>query len=255
MGIMLFNGCSHTAGSEIEYTNQSSCYEKSWGKFLSNMAGDEYVNIAMAGSSNEYIFRTTQDWIIENVLINKSHKIEDLHVFVMWSGFDRKEIYFSDTNTMDNVNPLSDSKLHSTKMKYEFDKFKDVIVYFHDILYSNLKNLILVNNLSIFLDIFKIKYTFLNGLHSFLSLEDADKNHILHSSYINNLWLYDDTKKIKHVGFNNTDQTFFGHLTNKTNFKWSVHSKKGHFGEDAHEYWAKKVYEIINKEPKKRKLL
>ena len=30
MGIMLFNGCSHTAGSEIEYEHRPVCYEKSW---------------------------------------------------------------------------------------------------------------------------------------------------------------------------------------------------------------------------------
>lgn len=255
MGIMLFNGCSHTAGSEIEYTNQTSCYEKSWGKFLSNMTGDEYINIAKGGSSNEYIFRTTQDWVIENVLINKLYKIEDLHVVVMWSGFDRKEIYFPDSNRVDSINPQTDVKYQYTKMKYELEKFKDVIVYFHDTLYSNLKNLIYVNNLSIFLDTFKIKYTFLNALHSFINLEDLDKKHILRASYINNFWLYDDNKKIKHIGFNNTNETFFGHLTNKTNFKWSVHSKKGHFGEDAHKYWAEEVYDFINKKPEKNKLI
>ena len=255
MGIMLFNGCSHTAGSEIEYEQQPFCYEKSWGKFLSNMTGNEYINIARGGSSNEYIFRTTQDWIIENVLINKLYKIEDLHVIVMWSGFDRKELYIPDINFVDNINPMTDPKFIPTSMKNELENFKDTIVYFHDILYSNLKNLTYVNNLSIFLDTFKIKYTFLNALHSFLGLEDLDKNNILCSSYINNLWLYDDTKKIKHIGFNNSDDTFFFHLTNKTNFKWSIHSKNGHFGEDAHKYWAKRVYEIINKEPKKRPLI
>jgi hypothetical protein len=172
----------------------------------------------------------------------------------MWSGFDRKEVYIPDVNMVTNINPMYNLK-NAPSMKNELEKFKDTIVHFHDILYSNLKNLTYVNNLSIFLDNFKIKYTFLNGINSFLSLEDVDKNHILGSSYINNLWLYDDTKKIKHVGFKNKDETFFFHLTNKTNFKWSIYSKDGHFGEDAHEYWAKKVYEIINKEPKKRKLL
>jgi hypothetical protein len=240
------------AGSEIEYEYQPFCYEKSWGKFLSNMIGDEYINIARGGSGNEYIFRTTQDWIIENVLINKSHKIEDLHVIVMWSGFDRKELYFPDTNLIDNINPMTDPKHFRTSMKNELEKFKDTIVYFHDTPYSNLKNLIFVNNLSIFLDTFKIKYTFLNALHSFMNLEDVDKNHTLRSSYINNLWLYDEAKKIKHIGFNDINQTFFGHLTNKTNFQWSVHSKKGHFGEDAHEYWAKRVYNFINKKPEKK---
>ena len=133
------------AGSEIEYEYQPFCYEKSWGKFLSNMIGDEYVNIAKGGSSNEYIYRTTQDWIIENVLINKSHKIEDLHVIVMWSGFDRKELYIPDINKIDNINPSYDVKITPTGMKNELEKFRDTIVHFHDILYSNLKNCPLCN--------------------------------------------------------------------------------------------------------------
>ena len=153
---MLFNGCSHTAGSEIEYEHQPVCYEKSWGKFLSNMTGDEYINIAKGGSSNKYIFRTTQDWIIENVLINKSYKIEDLHVIVMWSGFDRKELYIPDINIIYNINPAYNIKLISTSMKNELEKFRDTIVHFHDVLYSNLENLIYVNNLSIFLFCFTL---------------------------------------------------------------------------------------------------
>ena len=111
--------------------------------------------------------------------MNKLYKIEDLHVIVMWSGFDRKELYIPDINFVGNINPMTDPKLIPTSMKNELENFKDTIVYFHDILYSNLKNLTYVNNLSIFLDTFKIKYTFLNALHSFLGLEDLDKNNIL----------------------------------------------------------------------------
>lgn len=246
---MLINGCSHTAGSEMEYSLQPMCYERAWGKWLCDMTGDEYINIATPGAGNEHICRTTQDWIIQNVFLNKLYKKEDLHIVVMWSGFDRKEIYFPDTNEMDNINPMSDPKYHNTSLKYELKQFQDVIVYFHDDLYSNLTNLRLVNNLCSFLEKYEIKYTFLNALHSFIDLEKLNndyRNHILYNSYYNNLWLYDDYKKEKHLGFFNFNYGFFEHLDKHPNFKWSIYSEKGHFGEDAHKYWAKIVYNLIN---------
>lgn len=245
---MLFNGCSHTAGSEIEYQFQSICYEKSWGKWLCDMTNEDYINIARPGAGNEYIFRTTQDWIIKNVFLNKLYNKKDLHIIVMWSGFDRQEVYFPDTNNSDNVNPHSDPKLHTTSMQFEVKALQDVIVYFHDFLYSNLKSLMLINNLSNFLEINDIKYTFLNSINSFIDLKELNnkfRNHAMYQSYNNNLWLYNDTKKNKHLGFSNENETFFHHLNSK--FKWSIYSEKGHFGEESHKYWAKKVYDFIHK--------
>ncbi len=249
MGIMLVNGCSHTAGSEIEYNNQSMCYEKAWGKWLCNMTGQDYINISRPGAGNEYIRRTTQDWIIENVFLNKLYTKEDLEVIVMWSGFDRQEVFFQDSNIMDNVNPSSDTKLHKSKMNLEIKRLKEVIIYFHDYLYSNLKNLTTINNLLYFLNTHNIKYTFLNGLNTFITLDELNENyqkHVLYQSYYNSLWIFNEMNKNKHLGFFNKEDTFFHHLNDYTYFEWSEFSHKGHFGEDAHKYWAKKVYDFMN---------
>jgi len=261
MGVMLINGCSHTAGSEIDFQYQPICYEKSWGRWLTDLSGDEYINISMPGAGNEYIRRTTQDWIIENVFLNKLYNKEDLHVIVMWSGFDRKEVYYPDSNQTDNVNPISDPKLHTKTMQYEIKRLQEVMVYFHDVLYSNLKNMMTLNDLLYFLNTHNIKYTFLNALNSFITLEELNygyKKHVLYQSYYNNLWVFNEINKNKHLGIFNKENTFFHHLNDHTEFKWSEFSKKGHFGEDAHKYWANKVYNFMNDfvvEPKNEKIV
>jgi hypothetical protein len=260
MALMLINGCSHTAGSEIEYTNQPFCYDKSWGKWLTDMCGDEYVNISRPGAGNEYICRTTKDWIIENVFLSKSHNKEDLHVIVMWSGFDRKEIYYPDSNHIDSINPLSKPKVYTKTMQHEMKKLQEVIVYFYDNLYSSLKNIIILNDLLYFLNTYEIKYTFLNALNPFITLQELNnehKKHVLYQSYYNNLWVFNEINKGKHFGIFNKDETFFHHLNNHKDFKWSKFSELGHFGEDGHKYWAEKVYKYIfnNKSINNKKLV
>lgn len=257
MSLMLINGCSHTAGSEIDYERQPMCYEKAWGKWLADMYGDEYVNISMPGAGNEYICRTTKDWIIENVFLNKLYNKEDLHVVVMWSGFDRKEVYYSDLNRTDSVNPMSDPELHTKTMQYEIKRLQEVIVYFHNTLHSNLKNIIILNDLLYFLNTYEIKYTFLNGINSFITLEELNngyKNHVLYQSYYNNLWVFNEINKGKHLGIFKKEETFYHYFNNHTNFKWSKFSNIGHFGEDAHKYWAQKVYKFLNEPTSNKKM-
>jgi len=254
---MLINGCSHTAGSEIDYENQPMCYEKAWGKWLTDMSGDEYINISMPGAGNEYIRRTTKDWIIENVFLKKLYNKEDIHVIVMWSGFDRKEVYYPDSNKIDNVNPMSDPELHATTMKHEIKKLQEVVVYFHDELHSNLKNIIILNDLLYFLNTYEIKYTFLNALHPFITLKELNneyRNHNLYQSYYNNLWVFNEINRGKHLGIFKKEETFFHYFNNHANFKWSKFSDKGHFGEDAHKYWAQKVYKFLNESTSDKKI-
>jgi hypothetical protein len=254
---MLINGCSHTAGSEIDYEYQPMCYEKAWGKWLTDISGDEYVNISFPGAGNEYIGRTTKDWIIKNVFLNKLHNKEDLHVIVMWSGFDRKEVFYPDSNRTDNVNPISDPKLHTKTMQYETKRLQEVMVYFHDVLHSNLKNIMILNDLLYFLNTYEIKYTFLNGLSPFITLEELNNEytyHDLYQSYYNNLWVFNKINKGKHLGIFNKEETFYHHLNDNTNFKWSKFSNKGHFGEDGHKYWAQKVYNFLNEPTSNKKI-
>jgi len=60
---MLFaNGCSHTAGAEIEFENQNCCHEKAWPKHLADSLNMEWTNISLSGGSAERIIRTTIQW-------------------------------------------------------------------------------------------------------------------------------------------------------------------------------------------------
>jgi hypothetical protein len=84
---LLVNGCSHTAGSEIEGSgvgegnyNRQNCYAAQIAKKLNW----EYTNIAMPGGSNDYIKRTTMLWILDN-----PERAKNTHFFINWTGAER----------------------------------------------------------------------------------------------------------------------------------------------------------------------
>jgi hypothetical protein len=88
-------------------------------------------------------------------------------------------------------------------------------------------------------------------------LNNGYKNHVLYQSYYNNLWVFNEINKGKHLGIFSKEETFFHHLNNHKDFKWSKFSELGHFGEDGHKYWAEKVYKYIfnNKSINNKKLV
>ena len=43
---LVANGCSHTAGAEMEYTYQSKCYNKAWPKHLADILGCTHTNLS-----------------------------------------------------------------------------------------------------------------------------------------------------------------------------------------------------------------
>ena len=45
--LLLANGCSHTAGAEIEYEWQDNCYEKAYPSTCSKELGWDTVNLAV----------------------------------------------------------------------------------------------------------------------------------------------------------------------------------------------------------------
>lgn len=246
--ILLSNGDSHTAGGEIEYEYQPSCYEKAWPQKLADKLNYESINLSRSASSNQTIFRTTQDWIIKNVIIEKKYKPDEICLMIMWSGFDRHELYFPDVNYLDNVNPYSDPELYHTKMKDEIIDFKKHIVSFQDNLNSDFRALSMVYNLSYWLDGLNIKHYFLNGLYHFPEMNYLNshyKSHALYKSYKNLLIMYGKEKVNKHHAFSDPNETFFIHMSKHSGLKPVKHSNYGHFGEDGHEYWAKKVYDFF----------
>lgn len=246
--ILFSNGDSHTSGGEIEYEYQPTCYDKAWPQKLANKLNYESINISRSGNSNQTIFRTTQDWVIENVIIDKKYKPEDVLVIIMWSGFDRQEVYFPDKNCLDSVNPHSNPNLYYSKMRSEIKKLQKTIVSFHDNLNSDFRALSMVYSLSYWLDGMNIKHYFLNGLYHFPEINYLNSNynhHALYNSYRNLLLMYGEEKINNHYAFSNPDDTFFKHMSNFSGMSPVKHSKYGHFGEDGHEYWANRVYDFF----------
>ena len=61
--ILIANGCSHTAGAEIEAPLQGECYEKAWPKKLADSLGTNTINLAVSGASDDRVVRTTIEYI------------------------------------------------------------------------------------------------------------------------------------------------------------------------------------------------
>lgn len=245
MKFLLSNGCSHTAGGEIEYRWQNTCYDKAWPRKLADKIKHKSINIAKSGNSNQSIYRTTLDWVYDNVIREKRINPKDLTVIVMWSGFDRTEIYFPDTNITDSVNPFSIPDLYHTELIEELKTFQKTMVTFQNNLVSDYKSLSLVYNLSLWLDSFGIKHYFINGIYHFPEINYLNEAYINHSYYVSYktlLELYGQKKINNHYAFSDPDETFYNYMTYHSGFKQVEHSNLGHFGEDGHAHWAEKIY-------------
>jgi len=89
--ILVANGCSHTAGAELEYPTQDNCYERAWPKYLADLNGWNHVNLAISGASCDRILRTTYEYI--GNLGKTNTLLKDLFVIIMWPGPYRTELY------------------------------------------------------------------------------------------------------------------------------------------------------------------
>jgi hypothetical protein len=87
--VLLISGCSHASGCEIDGT-QDSQYNRanSFGNILAAKLGRRPINIALSGSSNQGIARTTIEWYKKCYDPNTM----DLMVLVAWSESTRMEI-------------------------------------------------------------------------------------------------------------------------------------------------------------------
>jgi hypothetical protein len=107
---LLINGCSHSAGSEIEGSgigegdyNRAQCF----GAQLARRLDCKYSNLAVPGGSNDYIARSTLYWILENQDLAK-----DTLFLIHWTGSTRTEFFYD--------GPVD--KIYWNWIDYSFDK-------------------------------------------------------------------------------------------------------------------------------------
>tara|TARA_B100001175_G_C19379602_1_gene575898 strand:+ start:38 stop:787 length:750 start_codon:yes stop_codon:yes gene_type:complete len=81
------NGCSHTAGGEIEEKYQNCCHEKAWPKHLADSLNMDWTNFAISGGSAERVVRTTMYWFGKN-----PKRMKDTFAIIGWPPPWRSEI-------------------------------------------------------------------------------------------------------------------------------------------------------------------
>ena len=95
--ILVANGCSHTAGAEMEYPGQRRCYDKAWPKHLADLLRCEHVNLSDSGASGHRVVRTTMRYVIDQFKIKNN--LQD-HLFIVnWPGSYRTELRLPDNAT------------------------------------------------------------------------------------------------------------------------------------------------------------
>ena len=89
--IIIANGCSHTAGAEIEFKMQGQCYEKAWPYHLSNNFACDSINLSFSGASADRVVRTTIEYFLKKQS-ETDFDPKQYFVVIAWPGLYRTEI-------------------------------------------------------------------------------------------------------------------------------------------------------------------
>lgn len=235
--ILLANGCSHTAGAEIEYPVQGACYQRAWPKKLAILLNYSSTNLAVSGASDDRVARTTID-CLGKLKNQPNYDPKKIFVAIAWPGLFRTEIFknsdyepgFWDDGWMPIVAGNDETyKTQSSPSAYAYyrawmlrNNIRQETVRF----YSNvllLQNILISNN---------IKYIFWNA-----SGNVPQDNR----GYLNEVYR-------KRFPFLLDRQRSLTELLHSTGFKHSEFAKYGHYGEDAQEWFADFLFRYITKE-------
>jgi hypothetical protein len=234
--VLIINGCSHSAGSEIPgegIGDGRECRDQSFGALLAAQLDRKPVHLALPGGSNEWILRSSIAWVGDNLDKIRNKEI-DVKFLVHWSGAERWEYRFPEKPFMTpfidyehdhayrsfSVGSINNmAGLGSDIFKIFTKMFATGSDYWSD---NKLKNVL---SLQSFLQVHQIPYFFGNAFDTFIHTKTyLSMNRLINRKYYPYLgdknnsyyWL------CKNVGFENMD---------KNNKLW-------HLGAAAHEYYA-----------------
>lgn len=235
--ILVANGCSHTAGAEIEYPMQGECYNKAWPKKLGDkLSFANTTNLAISGASDDRVSRTTIEFI--GKLKQKSfYDPSKIFVIISWPGLYRTEIFhtseneggFWDNGWMPMVAGNDETyKEQCSRSAYIFYKSwlmrlnitQETIRFYSNVLL--LQNFLKQNN---------IKYLFWNACGNLPE---------------NNPAFYNEIDLDRFPFITQKEYSYTNVLVSKQ-FDHSIHAKYGHYGEDAQEWFASFLLKYINK--------
>ncbi len=230
---LVANGCSHTAGAEIEFPMQGECFDKAWPKHLANMWGYNHTNLSISGGSQKRIIRTTIEFIGNYLIEGKD--LKDLFVIVLWPGPYRTELYIPDMPGREGTN------WHTFVVGNKYKGFpKDVTNFYkywvltYDTEQANVSYLLDVITLQSYLKFWKIKYFFYKASTTSLSTFD---HHQPFQLQIDN----------KYFPQNQDPFGSYDSVLHRAGFSYSKVADFGHFGEDGHMFFAKYMNRMIRK--------
>lgn len=236
---VLINGCSHSAGSEIEGSgigDGNYNRENSFGAQFAKQLDCTYTNIAYPGGSNDYVARTTMYWILDNKELAKNTLF-----LIHWTGTDRTEYFYEDGETYayDFIKYSPDKKVAHLHPQHYPDwapkRWKKNL----DVLGTNLfinqshwdinryNNIIQTQE---FLKSNNCKYIFRNAFQ-------CCENKPRYQYYI------DKIDKENFLHFDNIEESFYEHCFN-AGFDTSG-QEHWHHRIDAHTYWANRLFSLL----------
>lgn len=222
--IMLINGCSHSAGAEIDGT-QDTKYNRdhSFGNLLAKRFNYKPVNISSGGSTNASIARSTLEWCLNYY----NPELVELFVLISWTDSNRIEIpspiefYYNMANTCSDWH----SKISNNFLRINpgwvglNDYEKEVVPYYQDFISRNLTYLEiqsanLVLQLQYYFKSIQIKYVMCSSMIMF-----SDNDHIkFYLKLIDNLRYYDLNNfnsgfywKYRNQGYKNPKAKYWHH--------------------------------------------
>ena len=234
--ILIANGCSHTAGAEIEYTQQGECYEKAWPKKLADSLGYKPVNLSVSGASDDRVVRTTIEYI-GKLKKYPNYDPSKFFVVISWPGLHRTELYqtfdnepgFWDEGWMPMVAGNEETyRQQCSKMAFMYYKAWVMRQNNHQASIKFYLNVLLLQNLLI---ANSIKYLFWNSGTTLPATYPHYFNEINH-------------KRFPHILEKEKGYT---EILEASGFRHSIFAKWGHYGEDAQEWVADFLKAYITK--------
>ena len=240
------NGCSHTAGAEMEFEGQNTCYEKAWPAVMAKYLDKESINLAVSGGSSKRVVRTTMLYFG-----NYPQRLKDSFVIIGWPGPHRSEIrtgHRVNTNIPKEVTKDTDDEYwffmapgnnESFKKRMKQGNIDKNLFNYYRMYYAMtterqfwVEYFVHLISLQNYLKALQVPYLFYNAT----STLHVDKiYHNLRQQLDTRLW----------VGNVHVHEDSYARQVQAAGFDYPEWSLTNHYGEDGHAWWAKRLISYI----------
>lgn len=237
--MMLIAGCSHTAGSEIDGT-QDSVYNRqnSYGNLIAKNLGYVPFNISQCGNTNSSIARSVMQYILQN---NEKPKF----VLVGWTDSVRVEAPFYRPSNYKKANTAidwyDDTGDHYLRISMFINSIiveeeRQTILDYQSFTirneeYTEINNLLHILNLQNFLKLQNIPYIFVNTNYIFAKMHRTLR------------WYFNLVDTLRYPKFDDATMNFYPRY--KELGYDNPLAKYGHHGEQAHKDYSQYLTEYI----------